>query len=819
MERLEITKPNRSLERLGITVGLAMMFLTTLLLGLQVLPPAHADPGILYVDGASGLDIPTCGTTSVPCKTISYTLNSRASNGDIIRVAQGVYTENLTVDKQVAMEGGYAPSGTLWLPRAGETLIDGSNSRTVWGDWDGGGVHMSIVISDIGTYKMWYAGWGLRGQGFGLATSPHGITWTKYASNPVFTATVDWEQGSIGHPHVIKDGTTYEMWYGPNDERIGYAWSSDGIHWTKYANNPVLEGTPGAWDEGGVGAPFVIKLGPSDYRMWYQSGGRIGYATSTNGVEWTKHISPVLTPGPDGAWDDSGVWDPNVLYQGGLYHMWYAGYDGDTFRIGYASSSDGINWNKSASNPVLSFGAPGEWDEGGVSEPNVLFDGVLYRMWFSGWQSGWQNQQRGYATSLNGVNWTKYANNPVLSPGAPGQWGQPVLAFTSGSDGSVLDGFTVRNGETEYGGGVHIDSASPIISGCVIVENRAYTAGGGVFVTGDASPIIIASQILSNTAQDGAGLAIYDGATPLIDNNTIISNTADWAGGGIRVIASGGTIQNNYIASNKARGWAGGAMEIAVNAWTAVMNNSIVGNEADTGGGIAVNWHCKTTIAANEIVSNSTTDWAGGGIYIGDYSVVTIDRNMIKENRAESGSGIAINNGSNVTVTNNVIASNWEGDGVLMLNSNARIINNTIAFNAAEGVQIDSSDVDLRSNIVVSNTNCGINVLGGAVSTVTLEYNDLWGNIPQNYCNSSPGATDISVNPGFVDAASGNFHLRFESPCVDAGTNVDAPNIDFDGDSRPIDGDLDGAAITDIGADEFRPYRIYLPLTLKDIGQ
>jgi hypothetical protein len=104
------------------------------------------------------------------------------------------------------------------------------------------------------------------------------------------------------------------------------------------------------------------------------------------------------------------------------------------------------------------------------SQPNVLFDGTLYRMWFSGCKEDWEDWQRGYATSLDGIAWGKYAGNPVLSPGTPGQWGQPVVMFQDGSDGSVLDGFTVRNGESGYGGGVLVDDSSADIRNCTVIS-------------------------------------------------------------------------------------------------------------------------------------------------------------------------------------------------------------------------------------------------------------------------------------------------------------------------------------------------------------
>lgn len=114
---------------LGLAVGVALLFLAAMLAGMA---PARADGGQLYVDGATGADVDTCGTTGAPCRTISYTINTRAGDGDTLLISAGTYTENVRIDGiTLTLQGGYA-AGTQWLGNSGETILDGNNAgRTV----------------------------------------------------------------------------------------------------------------------------------------------------------------------------------------------------------------------------------------------------------------------------------------------------------------------------------------------------------------------------------------------------------------------------------------------------------------------------------------------------------------------------------------------------------------------------------------------------------------------------------------------------------------------------------------------------------------
>ena len=69
-------------------------------------------------------------------------------------------------------------------------------------------------------------------------------------------------------------------------------------------------------------------------------------------------------------------------------------------------------WDKSYANPVLNLGTDGTWDKGGASNPSVIFKDHEYKIWYTGFDG--EHMRIGYATSIDGVNWTKYSPNPML---------------------------------------------------------------------------------------------------------------------------------------------------------------------------------------------------------------------------------------------------------------------------------------------------------------------------------------------------------------------------------------------------------------------
>jgi predicted GH43/DUF377 family glycosyl hydrolase len=200
-------------------------------------------------------------------------------------------------------------------------------------------------------------------------------------------------------------------------------WAQAEPQWVKYSGNPVL-GTSG-WDSSYVLGPRVVYDGGT-YRMWFTGGNPsgtvgIGYATSQDGVTWNIRSSPVLTAGPQGAWDSGSVSVGSVLRNGTEFLMYYRGTNPTTYAtgaIGLANSTDGVTWTKFPGNPVLT-STTFEADQGYISSPFVIKLELTYNMWYTGRNVTFQKESPYttilYATSLDGVHWGKWPK-PVLTP-------------------------------------------------------------------------------------------------------------------------------------------------------------------------------------------------------------------------------------------------------------------------------------------------------------------------------------------------------------------------------------------------------------------
>ncbi|MBI5879013.1 MAG: family 43 glycosylhydrolase [Chloroflexi bacterium] len=260
------------------------------------------------------------------------------------------------------------------------------------------------------------------------AALPANLSWVKYGTGPVVNGTLCYTGEHFKPAIVVESAGNYKMYFSgrANGSDIYVATTTDGgLTWAcGNGGAPVLaRGTASAWDDARAVTASVVKNGASDYRMWYMGRNAagtnsIGYATSTDGLTWTKYASnPVLTKGSPSAWDSQYVRDPSVLNVGGTYHMWYSGTARwPYFRIGHATSPDGFTWTKDAGPAMV--GTAGLWDQNEVYAPYVVQNGGAYEMFYSGNNGG--RWLIGHATAAGTTGpWTKDAN-AIISPSATG---------------------------------------------------------------------------------------------------------------------------------------------------------------------------------------------------------------------------------------------------------------------------------------------------------------------------------------------------------------------------------------------------------------
>ena len=170
---------------------------------------------------------------------------------------------------------------------------------------------------------------------------------------------------------------------------IGLAVSEDGGRsFQKYAEGPILD--RGIHDPCFTGGPRV-RVENGIWRMWYSSGigwerinrrpqprYHIKYAESTDGLLW-RPTGQVCIDFKDET--ETAISQPCVLKDRDGYKMWYS-YRGSHYRIGYAESSDGLNWQRKDEEGGLDVSSDGGWDSEMVEYPYVFdHDGRRYMLY------------------------------------------------------------------------------------------------------------------------------------------------------------------------------------------------------------------------------------------------------------------------------------------------------------------------------------------------------------------------------------------------------------------------------------------------------
>ena len=209
-------------------------------------------------------------------------------------------------------------------------------------------------------------------------------------------------------------------------------------------------------------------------------------------------------------------------------------------------------------------------------------------------------------------------------------------------------------------------------------------------------------------------------------------------------------------------------------------NNVFSENGAGSTYGGAIYAKGGVCVIENNTFADNGLDKTGGALHVENTVNSTVRYNVFLRNKAKLGGAIRAVNGVNLKIHNNTFYQN------------EALQQTTYSYNSAGGAAIacaagDNAMMDVRHNIMVDN-GPGYALIGPWTTrgnnNLAIEYNDAWQNVEGNYSNSTPGAGSISVDPLFVDADNGDFHLMAGSPCIDAG---DPNPLYLENDGTPAD--------------------------------
>jgi predicted GH43/DUF377 family glycosyl hydrolase len=298
--------------------------------------------------GGAVLDVGTLGTAFDGREVSGLTVAAPA--GAATKFV-GFYAGSRGSDFKSRLGEATSTDGSTWT----KVSVSGANGGALFGlgnpaSFDNAGDRDPSVLLDGSTYLVFFTGIDSGGTAsIGSASAPE-VAATKLPDNSAWSSRSQllagdgsgFDSDDVSHPSVIKDGSNYVLYYAGTDSggtlRIGRATSATPTGpFSRGANAVVDLGGAGTFDHTAVKDPAVFKAGAGDYRMLYTGvetleGAtieRIGYATSTDGVVWTKRgvvLNPSRAPF---AHDEIGLRPTGMLVDGSTVHTWFSGVDRD----------------------------------------------------------------------------------------------------------------------------------------------------------------------------------------------------------------------------------------------------------------------------------------------------------------------------------------------------------------------------------------------------------------------------------------------------------------------------------------------------------
>jgi len=196
--------------------------------------------------------------------------------------------------------------------------------------------------------------------------------------------------------------------------------------WHRLMDAPVISPVGDGWQSAGTFNPAIIKARGKIVMLYRAQGrqgtSRLGYAESSDGIHFNRRDEPVLSP-TESYEKNGGVEDPRLVQFGDTYYLTYTGYNKTDAQLCLATSKDLIHWErKGVIIPANKGNWNVKWTKSGAIVPGKV-DGK-YWMYFLG-TSADKKDQGGLAYSEDLMHWTEATKTPVL-PVRPGQFDSRV---------------------------------------------------------------------------------------------------------------------------------------------------------------------------------------------------------------------------------------------------------------------------------------------------------------------------------------------------------------------------------------------------------
>ena len=185
--------------------------------------------------------------------------------------------------------------------------------------------------------------------------------------------------------------------------------------WKRAASEPILSPEGTTWESAGTFNPAVVAHDGKIvmlYRVQDVGGtSRLGYAESTDGIHFTRRPEPVLSPETDYE-KDGGVEDPRLQKLGDTYYLTYTGYNKKDAQLCLAASRDLVHWDRKG---VILPAYKGNWNKGWTKSGAIVperIDGKYWMYWLG--TAADKTDQMGLSYSTDLIHWAEATETPVL---------------------------------------------------------------------------------------------------------------------------------------------------------------------------------------------------------------------------------------------------------------------------------------------------------------------------------------------------------------------------------------------------------------------